>query len=304
MWVIHAALQVANNKSVGSVMKVKWLVILFGCWITVSGCTVKLVYNQLDWMIPWYLDDYLPFTNQQQAILEQHINHQLRWHRETQLPHYALWLRQLRDDWQDGLDLAELENHQVLLKAHWNALLQQLIPDSAPLLATITDAQIDALLVNMAQANEEYYDEHVAPDIDELRENRFKRMEKLIKRWVGEITTVQEQLLADCNDRLHLVGEERLAYRRQWQSAFQQLLERRHEPNLDGLLSSFITDQTHSRPATYQRKFDANETLTQLCILAMDDLMTDRQRDNLLENISELADDLDELVVPEKHLTD
>jgi hypothetical protein len=261
----------------------------------VSGCTVKFFYNQLDWMIPWHIEDYLPFTDEQQAILEQRINHQLRWHRETQLPHYALWLRQLRDDWQDGLDLAELENHQDLLEKHWNTLLQQLVPDSAALLATTTDEQVDALFESMAEANQEYREEYVAPDLKTLRENRLKRLEKWLKRWTGEITAEQEELLSDCNEGLQLVGEERLAYRRQWQAIFQRLLARRHEPDFDELLSRFITDQTHSRPATYQRKFEANRTLTQTCILAIDDLMMDRQRDSLLENISELADDLDEL---------
>lgn len=238
----------------------------------------------------------MPFTNEQQAILEQRINHQLRWHRETQLPYYALWLRQLRDDWQDGLDPAELENHQILLKNHWNTLLQQLIPDSAVLLATTTDEQVDALFENMAKANEEYYDEYVAPDIETLRENRLKRMEKWLERWIGEITAQQAQLLTNCNEGLSLVGEERLAYRRQWQDVFQRLLEKRHGPDFDELLSHFINTQTHnSRPPIYQRKFDANQRLTMECVLAIDDLMTDRQRDNLLENISELADDLDEL---------
>jgi ubiquinone biosynthesis protein UbiJ len=147
----------------------------------------------------------------------------------------------------------------------------------------------------MAEANQEYREEYVAPDLKTLRENRLKRLEKWLKRWTGEITAEQEELLSDCNEGLQLVGEERLAYRRQWQAIFQRLLARRHEPDFDELLSRFITDQTHSRPATYQRKFEANRTLTQTCILAIDDLMMDRQRDSLLENISELADDLDEL---------
>jgi hypothetical protein len=228
-------------------------------------------------------------------ILEQRIHHQLHWHRETQLPHYALWLRQLRNDWQDGLDLTELENHQDILEKHWDTLLQQLIPDSAALLATMTDEQIDDLFLNMADANEEYYDEYVAPDLETLHENRLERLEKWLTRWTGEITGEQEKLLIDCNEGLHLLGEERLAYRRQWLGVFQHLLEKRHDPNFDELLSQFITDQAHSRPASYQRKFDANRTLTQACILAIDELMTDHQRDNLFDNIAELADDLDEL---------
>jgi hypothetical protein len=276
-------------------MKLKHLVLLIVCCITVSGCTVKFVYNRLDWMIPWYLDDYLSFSSEQQIILDQRLVQQLRWHRETQLPHYALWLRQLRNDWQNGLDLAGLENHQVFFKESWNVLLQQIIPDSASLLATTTDEQIETLFASMAEANEEYYDEYVAPDPETLREHRLKRMEKFLNRWTGEVTSKQERFLVSCNERLHLVAEERLAYRRQWQSGLQQLLERRHEADFDELLSGFITAQTHSRPVAYQRKFDTNQMLTQMCILGIDELMTDRQRDNLLKNISELADDLDEL---------
>ena len=35
-----------------------------------SGCAVKLVYNQLDWLIPWYLSDYLDMNGEQDDFFD------------------------------------------------------------------------------------------------------------------------------------------------------------------------------------------------------------------------------------------
>ena len=37
------------------------------CWLIVplllTGCTVRLLYSWLDWIIPWKLDDYFQLTS-------------------------------------------------------------------------------------------------------------------------------------------------------------------------------------------------------------------------------------------------
>jgi hypothetical protein len=62
------------------------LVYLAGC----SGTT--FVYNRLDTILPWYVDDYVDLNGNQARQLDQMLQPFLRWHRQQELPNYLLLL--------------------------------------------------------------------------------------------------------------------------------------------------------------------------------------------------------------------
>ena len=42
---------------------------LFALVLVLNGCAVKFVYHQLDWLMPWYLDDYMEIPGNQPVEL-------------------------------------------------------------------------------------------------------------------------------------------------------------------------------------------------------------------------------------------
>ncbi|MDP2324334.1 MAG: hypothetical protein Q8N51_09930, partial [Gammaproteobacteria bacterium] len=54
-----------------------------------GGCVVRVVYNQLDWLTLWYVDDYFDLDGTQKAEAGKLIASTLAWHRSSQLPHYV-----------------------------------------------------------------------------------------------------------------------------------------------------------------------------------------------------------------------
>ena len=34
--------------------------------VSVTGCSSKFAYNNLDWLVYWYVDDYIEFSDQQE----------------------------------------------------------------------------------------------------------------------------------------------------------------------------------------------------------------------------------------------
>ena len=72
------------------------------CWLIVplllAGCTVRLLYSWLDWIIPWKLDDYFQLTPVQRTLLDSELRGLLRWHRQAELPGYVITLRALSYD--------------------------------------------------------------------------------------------------------------------------------------------------------------------------------------------------------------
>ena len=73
--------------------------ILFLCLLLgLANCSAKLIYYHLDWLIPWYVDDYISLDSDQRTMLENRLIQQLEWHCRTQLPDYAVSLRKLGND--------------------------------------------------------------------------------------------------------------------------------------------------------------------------------------------------------------
>ena len=58
-----------------------------------SGCVVRVVYNQLDWLALWYVEDYFDLDPAQEEQAKEMIGRTISWHRETQLPRYASLMR-------------------------------------------------------------------------------------------------------------------------------------------------------------------------------------------------------------------
>jgi hypothetical protein len=276
----------------------RWRLVLFGCLLCLllHGCTVKLLYNQLDWLIPWYLDDYIAFTDQQQAFVEQKVAAQLHWHRTTQLPHYASGLRRLRADLQDGLSRSELELYQARLWNYWQHLAHRLIPEASAVLATASNGQVDDLLVYLEAKNQQYYEDYVAVPADEARAKRLQRVQKSFERWLGKLHPVQEQILIDWSQRLRPNHDEHLRFRRQWQANFRDVLAQRHDSTrFTPAFLELVLSPEQSQTPSYRQVFEHNAGLVKQMILDIARHMTAPQRTHLSAALASLAEDLEQL---------
>lgn len=72
----------------------KSLLLLIALSLLVTACSrVGLAYRNLDWLIPWRLDDYLSLNREQQAWLKPRLQAHLDWHCSSELPRYVDWLQ-------------------------------------------------------------------------------------------------------------------------------------------------------------------------------------------------------------------
>ena len=88
-----------------------------------TGCALKFMYNQLDWLIPWYVDDYISFDPAQEVLFDARLEQYLRWHRQEQLPQYADFFESVADAMADRLSAAEMESFERQARAFSKQLL-------------------------------------------------------------------------------------------------------------------------------------------------------------------------------------
>jgi hypothetical protein len=269
--------------------------------VVLAGCAPRLVYPHLDWLIPWYVSDYISFDSDQKTMLEDRLSELLDWHCRTQLPAYATTLRELGQDiaHQTGpVNAAMLQAYHARLTALWKELLQQIGPDITAILATATDAQIDELFVNLEKQNQKFKKKYVDLPPDELVRNREERMVKRTKYWISKLNTEQKQAVSDWSSQLAPIAEEWLQNRRVVQAEARRLLAHRHaDPGFRAAMQELIINPESMRSAEYQRKIDINTAVTINFLVKLDRLLTTEQRSYLLDRLDSLAADFDALAL-------
>jgi len=267
--------------------------------VVLMSCGPRLVYPHLDWLIPWYLSDYISLDSDQKSMLGDRLSKLLDWHCRTQLPAYATTLRELRQDLarhSGQLNPAMLQAYSARLTVLWKELLQQIGPDITAILATATDAQIDALFLNLEKQNQKFKKEYVDLPPDELVQNRAERMVKRAKYLISKLNAEQKQAVTDWSSQLTPIAEDWLQNRRVVQAEARRLIASRHtDPGFKAAMQEFIINPEHMRSADYQRKIDINTTVTINFLVKLDRLLTTEQRSYLLDRLDSLAADFDAL---------
>lgn len=277
----------------------KKFVLLSSFVIVLTGCGPRLIYPHLEWLIPWYVSDYISLDDTQKNMLQKRLLKQLDWHCRTQLPAYAESLRAIGRDFADAeqpINYAKIRFHINKLMELYKGLLKQIGPDIHAILITASDAQITELFDNLKKQNQEFKAEYVNLPIPQLNENRQKRSIKRLKYWISNLTAGQKEAISAWSSQLVPTSKDWLQNREILQTEARRLLSQRgSSPELSATLLELIVNSDQMRTAAYQAKIDANIDMTIQLIIRLDRLITPQQRSYLLKRIESLAADFDKL---------
>lgn len=264
--------------------------------ILLSGCAVKFVYNQLDWLIPWYLDDYVSLNSSQEKLFEERLQQYLEWHRKEQLPVYADFLEWMAESSKDGLSLTEIDEFQSRSEQFSAELLTRLAPALLDILASLDDQQVMQLMRNLQQENEKYAEKYVETSAKKQRYRRVKEVRKFIERWTGTLDDEQMLLIRNWSQKYELMGQEFLQSRENWQRQLGNILQRRKQRDyFDQSLTELFSNPAASRSDQYQKIFKANEVLLKRLYLQLDQSLTKSQRGRMVRKFNDYAADFREL---------
>ncbi len=287
-------------------MKRYILIILF--LFGVSGCSLRMTYPNLDWLIPWYVDDYITLNQEQSSLLDKRLIRALDWHCRSQLPVYTQTLKDLANDLEDPrlpLNVERLHVYADQLKRLWRAIKIQIGPEMADLLITASSEQIAELFENVELHNSAFKVEYVDIPLDQLELKRRKKMTKRINRWFSEITPLQKQAVVDWSAEIRPLATDGLDYRQRVTFELRTLLTRREDPDFKDAFLDLLVNIDRRRSADHQNKIDANTDLTLMLLAKIERSLTPIQRSYLLGRIDALAADLEKLHcdTPTAHLS-
>jgi SpoVK/Ycf46/Vps4 family AAA+-type ATPase len=278
-------------------MKRKMLIVLF--LLLVTGCGTRFFYYQLDWLIPYFLRDYISLNSEQKSILKERLLKQIDWHCKTQLADYSETLRSLSKDISDSdhpIDYDKLNDYYTKFRGFWAELIRQVAPDIAEILRTATNSQIEELFDNLDKRNDELRAEYIDLPPEELLKQREERMIKGLRKWLSDPMPEQKQAVSTWVKQLKPIGQEWMQYRDKIQEEVVNLLKQRKElPDFDQKLIESLTHPERMRSSAYQTKSDYNRDITLKLGVNIIHLMTPGQRSHLLKRIDSFANDFEKI---------
>ena len=121
-----------------------WVVIAL---FVVSACSsTTYVYNRLDFLLPWYMDDYVDLDAEQEAYLDELLVPFLAWHRAHELPVYLTALNRIEDSLNQPLTAEIVGTIVTEFELAWLRLQSEGLERLLDLGASLSDEQIAALL--------------------------------------------------------------------------------------------------------------------------------------------------------------
>ncbi len=267
------------------------------CLISLSACfSVKTMYNQADWLLPSYLDDYVSLNEQQNNLFRLKLEHSLEWHRRQQLPEYASFLEWLAAAATDGLDHAEIDTVYKELRQFGDVLVEVLVPQMTQIIQAMDDHQLTELYENLEENNQRFKAKHIDSSEIEQRKRLAEKKLNFVDRWAGSVNDDQKDLVLLWSRATVLMGKEYYQSRLNWQGKLKQILLRRDEKTfLEIGLLTLIKDRRKLRSEDFNTRYHANENLDKKLYLQLDRSLSSRQREYLVTRLKDIANDFREL---------
>lgn len=259
------------------------------------GCSSKLSYRYLDWVIAWALDDYIEWSVDQQPQFDEALARQLRWHQREELPRYAAWLRQLQQDLAAPLNADQMRAHTDHLNQFWRTILEQTFPDAVHLLAQLSDEQVAALLAAHDKQTAQYREDYVEPAVKERQRGRAKEVRKFARRWLGSLTDQQEQLIDAWSTQVLENGEAWMAARQRWRDQLAVVLGERATPVFAAGLYTLFLESNRLWEDDYRAAVEHNTGLGVQLLVDLQASLNERQRLHLDRELQGWIESFDEL---------
>lgn len=274
------------------ITSIQRLVLVSVLALLTSGCAVRFVYNQLDWLVPWYLDDYITLEGSQKQLFKSRLDAYLQWHRREQLPLYAEFLDDVADRAKRGLTPSDIATIQRRTEELAQAMVIQLQPDMIELFAMATDKQVDKLFRKFAEDDARFRKEYLDVSVKQQRRQRAKEAEQYVERWTGSLHKEQRKMIDDWSQSYDLMAEELLETRTAWQQEFRRILDMRQDrPAYEAAFRQLLANPAFGRSETLQRKLDRNEQAVIALYLQLDRSLSPDQRTRMVKKLRSYADD-------------
>lgn len=273
------------------------LVLVIGILLLNAACGIKLVYNNLDYLIPAYIDSLVDL-GELEPIVDEEVISFLAWHQRDQLPKYTNWLQSLLN-LIDEKQVKEIKPEKVFLEldkvsSFWIQTRSKLSVELAHLLPLLNPAQINELYLSLEENNTEFIQTNISLSADEKQDLYQQRLVDNFEEWLGYLTEAQELRLHQSVSQFKTLSKLRLSARLEWQRLTKQILYSDTKNKQQQLLALFKRlSQKHDQQ--YKSINNSNRLLLSKLISDIYATLEQQQKKHLTEEIVYYLSLIDEI---------
>jgi hypothetical protein len=260
-----------------------------------SSCSNTFFYNQLDWLIPWYVDDYVDLTRPQKKSLKQQLLPLLEWHRTEELEHYLGLLDRLEQDLTQPVDSAVLQVWVDEVELAGERMEQRMLPLAFDLGEQLSDAQMEEFLEKLWERQGEMEEEYLDRDEQTYVEESEENFEESLQEFLGKLSPEQNFLVAEAAVSLTRFDDAWLEERKQWLQFLQGVLGERPDDWQQQITDAMANRQQMQSPR-YRQAYLQNQQVILRTIAAVLNIRTEKQSDHLQYQINDLRRSLQKLI--------
>ena len=279
-------------------MNFKKIIISIILSLSLSACMgVKFGYNNLDWFVPWYLDDYLDLNVDQKAAFDQHLEVIWNWHRLNELPQYSNLLREIITDLdKEQMTLEKLHYFSDQSKTLYLKVVNKALEEGQPLIKSLNDEQLEELYENIAETDEEYKEYVADNDLEKREQKQLKSITKTFKKWIGKLSKKQKILLKTWTNDTMSTAELRVQYVAKVRGSFKVAMAgRENMAQTNKQLLILATQPELLQSKELNDRIELNNQLFRQLLLDTIETLSPKQQRRLRKKILSYAEDFSEL---------
>jgi hypothetical protein len=161
-----------------------------------SGCsTLKVVYNNSDDLIYWWLDGYADLQGEQKPFTRDALAELQRWHRQQQLPEYVTLLQRMQVMAPNDITPAQVCAVTEDMKSSFIRVLRHMEPASAQLASQLNADQLRSVRQRFDKTNKTWKEDWLDPDAEGRLRYRTKQATNRLEDFYGRLDKPQREVL-------------------------------------------------------------------------------------------------------------
>jgi Family of unknown function (DUF6279) len=177
------------------IRQASWVLLVAAC-LVLSGCsTIKLVYNQSDDLVYWWLDGYADLQDGQKQFTRDALADLQRWHRQQQLPEYIALLKRMQTLAPQDITPAQVCAVTEDMKDSFIRVLRHVEPATAQLATQLSPDQLRSVRKRFDKTNKDWRADWLDPSADERLRYRTKQATNRLEDFYGRLEKPQREAL-------------------------------------------------------------------------------------------------------------
>lgn len=267
--------------------------------LLLGGCSsTTFFYNRLDFILPWYLDDYVDLNREQDNFLDEHLAPFLAWHRAEELPLYVQIIDEIDATLDREMAADDIAAISLEFERAWFRLEDRALDWLLALGTQLSEEQVAEFMAELWERQEKYEKKYLDRSDEEYREDSYDSLVDSVQDYLGRLDSDQKQVLENASAGLRRSDAIWLRERGAWLQRLEIFMQR--EPGWQDLIRGAVASRSETLSADYIELYEHNLSVIHQALAQVLNSRTESQDRRLRRKLSDLRQDLETLIAQGK----